>query len=111
MAFDVARVRGLYPTLGAGTAHLDGPFSTLMPETVIRAIIATLRGSPAQPGSSSPASVRAAASVEGAREAIADLVGGQADSVVLGGNLSTLIARFAATLSRGWKLSDEVVLT
>ena len=51
MSFDVARVRGLYPTVGAGTVHLDGSFSTLHPESVIRAIIGTLRSSPSQPGS------------------------------------------------------------
>jgi hypothetical protein len=28
---DVARVRGLYLTMGAGIAHLDGPLSMLQP--------------------------------------------------------------------------------
>ncbi len=110
MAFDVARVRGLYPTLGGGTAHLDGSFSALMPESVIRAIITTLRASPTQPGSASARSNRSADSVQSAREAIADLVGGSADSVVLGGNLTTVLSRFAALASRDWRLGDEIVL-
>ncbi|HSY16119.1 MAG TPA: cysteine desulfurase-like protein [Jatrophihabitantaceae bacterium] len=110
MAFDVARVRGLYPTLGSGTAHLDGPFSALQPETVVRAIITTLRASSAQPGSTSASSARAATSVEAARRAIADLLGGSPDAVVLGGNLSTLLSRFASLLSRDWQLGDEIVL-
>ncbi|MEP7022085.1 MAG: aminotransferase class V-fold PLP-dependent enzyme [Pseudonocardiales bacterium] len=111
MSFDVARVRGLYPTVGAGTAHLDGSFSTLQPESVIRAIIATLRSSPAQPGSRSPRSSRTATAVMQARRAVADLVGATPDSVVLGDSLATLIPRFAALLSADWQFGDEIVVS
>jgi cysteine desulfurase family protein (TIGR01976 family) len=111
MSFDVARVRGLYPTVGAGTAHLDGCFNTLQPESVIRAIIATLRSSPAQPGSRSASSQRTAASVLQARRAVADLVGGTADSVVLADSLATLMPRFTDLLAHDWQLGDEIVLS
>jgi cysteine desulfurase family protein (TIGR01976 family) len=111
MSFDVARVRGLYPTVGAGTAHLDGCFSTLLPESVIRAIIATLRSTPAQPGSRSVSSQRTATSVLQTRRAVADLVGAAPDSVVLGDSLATLTPRFADLLSRDWQLGDEIVLS
>ena len=110
MAFDVARVRGLYPTLGGGVTHLDGPFGALQPESVIRAIITTLRSAPIQPGSSSPHSIRTAESVLAARQAVADLVGGSAANVLLGGNLSTLLTRFASLAARDWQLGDEIVL-
>jgi cysteine desulfurase family protein (TIGR01976 family) len=111
MSFDVARVRGLYPSVGAGMAHFDGPFGTLKPESVIRAIIATLRSSPAQPGSVSARSQRSAASVLQARRAMADLVGASPDSVVLGDSLATLVPRFAGLLSRDWQLGDEIVVS
>jgi cysteine desulfurase family protein (TIGR01976 family) len=111
MSFDVARVRGLYPTVGAGMAHLDGAFSTLQPESVIRAIIATLRSSPSQPGSRSERSQRSARSVAQARRAVADLVGVAPESVVLGHSSSALILRFAGLLSRDWQLGDEIVLS
>jgi cysteine desulfurase family protein (TIGR01976 family) len=110
MSFDVARVRGLYPTVGAGTAHLEGSFSALHPESVIRAIISTLRSSPSQPGSRSARSKRAATSVLQARRAVADLVGGPADSVILGHSLASLLLRFADVVSRDWRFGDEVVL-
>ncbi|PZS17253.1 MAG: cysteine desulfurase-like protein [Pseudonocardiales bacterium] len=110
-SFDVARVRGLYPTVGAGTAHLEGCFATLQPESVIRAIIATLRSSPAQPGSRSARSQRTAASVLQARRAVADLVGSTPESVVLGDSLATLMPRFAGLLSRDWQLGDEIVVS
>ena len=111
MSFDVARVRGLYPTLGAGIAHLDGNFSALQPETVIRAIITTLRSSPSQPGSRSTRSQRAAATVDNARRAIGDLVGASPECVVLGANVPTLIDRFAGLIVREWQLGDEIVLS
>lgn len=110
-SFDVARVRGLYPTVGAGTAHLDGCFGALQPESVIRAIIATLRSAPAQPGSVSSRSRRTAASALQARRAMADLVGATPDSVVLGDSLATLLPRFAGLFSRDWQLGDEIVLS
>lgn len=111
MSFDVARVRGLYPTVGAGTAHLEGTFSAVQAESVIRAIIATLRSSPAQPGSQSERSQRSALAVLQARGAVADLVGGSAEDVVLGASAFALLHRFAALISRDWQLGDEVVLS
>lgn len=110
-SFDVARVRGLYPTVGAGTAHLEGGFGTLQPESVIRAIIATLRSSPAQPGSRSERSQQSAASLLQARRAMADLVGATPDSVVIGDSLATLVPRFAEMISHDWQLGDEIVLS
>lgn len=111
MSFDVARVRGLYPTVGAGTAHLDGSFSALHPESVIRAIIATLRSSPSQPGSRSARSQRSATSVLQTRRAVADLVGVTPDSVILGHSQGALLMRLAGTLAREWQFGDEVVLS
>lgn len=111
MSFDLARVRGLYPTLGAGTAHLEGPFGALQPESVIRAIIATLRSSPSQPGSRSARSQRTSASVQNARRAVADLVGTTPESVVLGQSQTELLSRFARLLSHDWQLGDEVLLS
>lgn len=110
-AYDVARVRGLYPTLGSGIAHLEGTFSALMPETVIRAIITTLRSSPAQPGSRSSRSLRSTIAVREARRAVADLVNATAEGVFLGANATTLLERFVDAASVDWQLGDEIVLT
>ena len=111
VSFDVARARGLYPTVSEATAHLDGAFSALHPESVIRAIVATLRSSPAQPGSASDRSKRASRSVADARRAVADLVGVDAEDVVLGHSASSLMIRFATLISRDWQLGDEVLLS
>src|ERR1700722_15847011 len=111
MSFDVARVRGLYPTLGAGMAQLEGAFSELQPETVIRAIITTLRTAPSQAGSRSIRSRRAASSLHTARTAVADLVGGEAQSIVFGSNLSTLMLQLAPLLAASWQLGDDIVVS
>jgi selenocysteine lyase/cysteine desulfurase len=109
--FDVARVRGLYLSVGSGTASLDGPLGTLQPESVTRAIVATLRAAPTQPGSTSFRSQRTASSVAQTRRAFADLVGGTPDSVVLGSAGTTLHMQFAELLQRDWKLGDQLVLS
>lgn len=109
--FDVARVRGLYPTLGAGTAHLEGSFGALQPESVIRAIISTLRSSPAQPGSRSLRSQYSTAAALQARAAVADLVGATPDAVVLGDSLATLFLRLVQLIAQDWRLGDEIVVS
>lgn len=109
-AFDVARVRGLYLSLPSGPATLDGPLSTLQPESVIRAIVSTLRSSPTQPGGTSFRSQRTAAALADTRRAFGDLVGAGPESVVLGATQAGLQLQFAELLSRDWKLSDQIVL-
>jgi cysteine desulfurase family protein (TIGR01976 family) len=109
--FDVARVRGLYPTLGLGTAYLDGPLSALQPESVIRAIISTLRTAPAQPGANSARSQRTAKAVHSARRAFADLVGGTPESVVFGTSLASVQLQFSEVVAADFKLGDEIVLS
>ena len=109
--FDVARVRGLYPTLSVGTAFLDGPMSALQPESVIRAIIATLRSAPAQPGANSARSRRTATAVQSARRAFADLVGGTPESVVFGTSLASVQLQFAEIVAADLRLGDELVLS
>ena len=111
MSFDVARVRGLYPTLGTTSVHLDGPLGTLQPESVVRAIIATLRASPAQPGSRSARSKRSERSAAQARSAVADLVGARPSDVMLGTSEGSLLTRLATLTSRNWTLGDEIVLS
>jgi cysteine desulfurase family protein (TIGR01976 family) len=108
---DVARVRGLYLTVGTGPACLDGPLSTLQPESVVRAIVATLRSSPTQPGGTSHRSHRSAAMVQSTRAAFADLVGGKADSVVLGATLGALHSQLCELVAGEWQLGDQIVLS
>jgi len=46
-----------------------------------------------------------------ARDAVADLVGGESGGVVLGPNMTTLTYRMAGALAKTWESGDEVVLS
>ncbi|MFJ2215185.1 cysteine desulfurase-like protein [Streptomyces sp. NPDC101062] len=109
--YDVAAVRAAYPALRDGVAYLDGAAGTQTPEPVIEAIAAAYRAGIGNVGGAFPASGRAGALVDGCRAAVADLVGGQPDGVVLGANTTTLVYRFASVLGATWRPGDEIVLS
>ena len=58
-----------------------------------------------------PGSERSTETVRAARSAVADLVGGTPDGVLLGPNMTTLTFMLADTLSRAWGPGDEIVVT
>jgi cysteine desulfurase family protein (TIGR01976 family) len=109
--FDVTRIRALYPALADGHAYLDGAAGTQVPTSVIDAIASAYRNGLGNEGGAFPASERSGAIVAGCRAAVADLVGGRPDGVVLGPNMTTLTYRFAATLGATWGPGDEVIVT
>lgn len=111
MAFDVARIRGLFPALGDGWIHFDGAAGMLVPEQVASAVSTAMRAPVSGPGGVFPASQRAESIVAAARRAIADLVGAEPDAVVLGPNSTVLLDRLVNALSDTWTLGDEVVVS
>lgn len=76
MAFDVARIRALYPALQSGTVYLDGAAGTQSPLSVIDAIADAYRRGTSNGGGFFDSSVRADYDTAAAREAVADLVNG-----------------------------------
>jgi cysteine desulfurase len=111
MAFDVARIRGLFPALGDGWVHLDSPAGMQVPEQVATAVSTALRAPVSGPGGVFPASQRAEAIIDAARRAVADLVGCDPAGVVLGPNTPVLLARLAEALGESWLIGDEVALS
>ncbi len=111
MGFDVTRVRACYPALADGHAYLDGAAGTQVPAAVIEAIARAWRSGLGNAGGAFPASARATAITRACREAVADLVGGDPDGVVLGPNMTTLTYRMAAALAATWRPGDEVVVS
>ncbi|CRK60925.1 Cysteine desulfurase [Alloactinosynnema sp. L-07] len=111
MAFDVARIRGLFPALGDGWVHLDSPAGMQVPEQVATAVSTALRAPVSGPGGPFPASQRADAIVDAARRAVADVVGCDPAGVVLGPNTAVLLARLAESLGDSWLIGDEVTLS
>jgi cysteine desulfurase family protein (TIGR01976 family) len=111
MSLDIAEVRASYPALGDGHAYLDGAAGTQVPSSVIDAISEAYRAGLGNLGGAFPASARSGAIVAACRSAVADLVGGEAQGVILGPNMTTLTYRLAETLSRDWRSGDEVVVS
>ncbi|EID54123.1 cysteine desulfurase-like protein [Saccharomonospora xinjiangensis] len=111
MAFDVARIRGLFPALGDGWIHFDGSAGMLVPEQVASVVATAMRAPVSGPGGVFPASQRAETIVAAARRAVADLAGAEPDAVVLGPNATVLLDRLVDALSETWTLGDEVVLS
>src|SRR6266545_6553910 len=111
MAFDAVSVRAAYPALADGFAYLDGAAGTQVPASVIEAIGGAYRAGLGNAGGEFPASLRSAALTAECRRAVADLVGGSADGVILGPNMTTLTYRLAYTLASHWSAGDEVVVS
>ncbi len=108
---DVARVRGLFPGLADGYAHLDAAGGTLLPESVAHAVATAVRLPVSARGGVFPASGRAEALTSAARTAVADLVGGVPNGVVLGPSMTALTWRLARALARTWRPGDAVVVS
>jgi len=104
-------LRAHFPGLSPDIAALDGAAGTQVPLAVIDAIDAALRTAMANVGGAFAASRVSTEVVADARSAIADLVGGRPEGVVLGPNMTTLTFHFADALARTWGPEDEIVVT
>jgi cysteine desulfurase family protein (TIGR01976 family) len=111
MTFNVARIRPLYPALSDGCAWLDAAAGTQVPQTVIDAIASAYTGGIGNSHGAFAASARSDAIVAEARQAVADLVGGDPAGVVFGPNMTTLTYRFANALAKRWGPGDQIVVS
>ncbi|OBB40353.1 cysteine desulfurase-like protein [Mycobacterium sp. 852002-51961_SCH5331710] len=111
MAYDVARVRGLHPSLGDGWVRFDAQNGMLLPDAVGRAVSTAFRGSMPTPVGPHPSAQRSAAVLEAARLAVADLVNADPRGVVLGADRSILLTSLADASSSRVGLGYEVVVT
>src|SRR5579875_215728 len=109
--FDVSRTRACYPALRDGHAYLDGAAGTQVPAAVIDAIAAAYRAGIGNTGGAFAASGRSGDIVARCRQAVADLVGGEAAGVILGPSMTALTYRISGALSKGWAPGDEIVVS
>lgn len=109
--YDVESVRRDFPALAEGLAHLDGPGGTQVPAAVSDAVADTMRSAVSNRHGPFASSRRADAIVDAAREAVADLVGGDPVGVVLGQSMTANTYVMANALARTWHPGDEVVLS
>ncbi len=111
MAYDVARVRGLHPSLGDGWAHLDAQNGMLLPDSVATTVSTAFRGSKPITAGPHPAARRSATVLAAARQAVADFVGADPEGVVLGADRAVLLTSLADAASVRVGLGYEIVLS
>jgi cysteine desulfurase family protein (TIGR01976 family) len=111
MAYDVARVRGLHPSLGDGWVHFDAPAGMLIPDSVATTVSTAFRRSAASTAGAHPSARRSAAVLEAARAAVADLLNADPAGVVLGADRAILLASLAEASSSRAGLGYEVIVS
>ncbi len=109
--YDVEAVRRDFPALAEGLAHFDGPGGTQGPDAVSAAVHDAMRSAVSNRHGPFASSRRSDALVDAAREAVADLVGGQPGGVVLGQSMTANTYVMAGALAKTWSAGDEVVLS
>jgi cysteine desulfurase family protein (TIGR01976 family) len=111
MSYDVAAIRTHFPALREGAAHFDGPGGSQVPIEVAEAVASTLSSAIANRGQLTAAERRADRIVVEARQAMADLLGADADGVVFGRSMTQLTYDFSRAIAKDWRAGDEVVVT
>ena len=114
--FDLAWVRAQFPALaqevdGRPAVFFDGPGGTQVPRRVIDAVADYLARSNANTHGAFATSERTDATIAAAHAAVADLLGCDADEVVLGPNMTSLTFQVSRAIGRELQPGDEIVLT
>src|SRR5690242_16990064 len=109
-------VRAHFPALqrkhnGIPVAYFDGPGGTQVPLSVVEAMSDYLLHHNANTHWVYPTSIETDAALAEAREAMADFLGGRAQEIAFGANMTTLTMHLGRALGRGWSTGDELVVT
>lgn len=115
-AIDLSWVRPQFPSLaqtvnGHPAVFLDGPGGTQVPQRVIDAISDYLRRNNANTCGAYQTSRNTDAMIAGARSAMADFLGCDADEIVFGFNMTSLTYAISRSIGREVESGGEIVLT
>ena len=110
------QIRGHFPALarrhnGLPVAYFDGPGGTQVPRGVAAAVTDYLLHHNANTHWAYPSSHETDAALLAARGALADWVGGAAEEIVFGANMTTLTFHLGRALGRQWRRGDVIVVT
>ena len=116
MSLDVARLRRQFPALsgrvdGGVPVFVDGPAGTQVHGSVVTAVTHGLVSSASNVGGVFAASASSMGTVEKARRAGADFLGGSPAEIVFGPNMTTLTFAFSRALARSWSPGDRIVVS
>ena len=115
-SLDLHWVRAQFPSLsqrvnGHPAVFFDGPGGTQVPQRVIDAISDYLRTSNANTCGAYATSRQTDQMIAGARAAMADFLGCDADEVVFGPNMTSLTFAISRAIGRELEPGDEILLT
>ncbi len=113
---DVDAVRSSFPALarrvgGAPAVYLDGPGGTQASAPVIDAMAEHLRSGTSNLGGSFATSEEAAAVVDAARRAGADMFNAAPHEIVFGQNMTSLTFGVSRAMADTWRAGDDIVVT
>jgi cysteine desulfurase family protein (TIGR01976 family) len=112
----VEQIRRRFPALsrthkGHPVAYFDGPGGTQVPRRVVDAMTEYLLHHNANTGWAFATSQETDQALFEARGALADWIGGSAQEIVFGANMTTLTFHLGRALGREWREGDVVVVT
>jgi cysteine desulfurase family protein (TIGR01976 family) len=109
--YDVEAVRAEFPSLRSGVAFFDGPGGSQTPRGVAEAMSGAMTSGLSNRGRVTESERRADDIVLGARQAMADLLGGEPGGVVFGRSMTQLTYDFSRALAKHWTPGTEIVVT
>jgi len=116
LPYDLNAVRAEFPALrvsddGRPRIYFDGPGGTQVCRRAIDGMVAHLTSGTANSGGAFASGIATDALSEAAHEAMADLLGGRADEIAFGLNMTSLTLSVARALGRPFFANDEIVLS
>ena len=109
---DLDFVRGLFPGLD-DWAYFENAGGSMVPRMVLDRVHAHMTGSRVQPGTGAayPASGRAQASHELAKQSMAEMLNASPEEIIIGGSTTINIYVLAAALKPWFAPGDEIIVT
>jgi cysteine desulfurase family protein (TIGR01976 family) len=116
VAFPIDAVRARFPALavtdaGVARAYFDAPGGTQACADAITAMASHLSEGTANAGGAFATSIATDRMSRAAHEAMADLLGADADDIAFGANMTSLTLAVSRALARDWQPGDEIVVT
>ena len=116
MSFPIDAVRSRFPALiatdnGRPRVYFDAPGGTQACADTIDAMQRHLTGGTANAGGAFATSRGVDTLSRTAHEAVAELIGGEADEIAFGPNMTSLTFAVSRALARDWEAGDEIVVT
>jgi cysteine desulfurase family protein (TIGR01976 family) len=112
-AYPIDLIRSRFPALAqSGTAYLDNPAGTLVPDSVIAAVAGAMASASSNLGGRFAASQRADAVWRAAHEAAAEFVNARSwQEIVIGPNMTTLAFQMSRVIGKTLSPGDEIIVT